>query len=966
MVTLICLGVLVSGANSPAVQQIGLEGAWRLTQTEKKIDVPAAVPGMVQSDLLRAGLIPDPFYRDNSNRVQWVGEQDWSYSRTFIVGPGFLQCRHVVLRCEGLDTLATVSLNGTKLAGTDNMFRTWEFDARSFLRPGTNRIQVDFKPVEPFLKAHQVQAAFPGKSVGGWGYIRKAPFQNGWDFAPKLVTYGIWRKIGLLGWDEGRLTDLEIDQDHQAPDQVKLAVKVSASSGPGEMAKAVVSFHGRPITSGTARLVSGRAELSLTIRHPQLWWPVDMGPHNLYEVRLNLLNSHGVMLDQTERSIGLRTIRWRPKTVNSPLTLEVNGRPFFAKGSNLVPVDAIPTQATPATERRLVEQAVSAHMNLLRLWGGSFYEDDAFFDACDEKGLLCWFEFKFADAAYPSFDPAWLANVTAEAEDNVRRVRHHACLAVYSGNNEVIGFVADKSDPDHMSRSDYDLLFHKTLADVVARLAPGSAYTPGSPEIGDEHDWNVWHGSSSFKSYRDVHGFLSEFGFQAFPVPSSVDRFTVQEDRTSVLSPVMEAHQKNWRDGNNLIVSTFRRSYLKPKDFDSALWLSQIQQATGIATGVEHWRRDWPRSSGSLVWQFNDCWPSVSWSMVDYYGQPKALYYRLKRAYAPVAISGLVDGSGRCQLWAVNDRPTPLLAKVSWDLLDANGKTLRSGTIRATLPAGESSIKLGEIDAGSEIQKFGKQTIFVSARLVAEGEPASEATVAFCEPKDLKLQPPNLQAHVSPDVSGGYRVTLEAARPAFSAWIEFKGYSAKLSDNFIDVMPHHPVSIVVQRQGQGSLIKFASSLQVRSLIDTFAPGTQAVTMVHALADGSILATADDAEIVGDGPILEGGNPSNIGNWTDPGDWLRWAVADAKPGTYRVQASVSIPANEAGSRFTMSVDGSEVTGIVPGTPGWTDYVTISLGTVRVSHSGQIEVTLKPTNMPHEHVMNLQSVLLEPVD
>ena len=213
MVTLICLGVLVSGANSPAVQQIGLEGAWRLTQTEKKIDVPAAVPGMVQSDLLRAGLIPDPFYRDNSNRVQWVGEQDWSYSRTFIVGPGFLQCRHVVLRCEGLDTLATVSLNGTKLAGTDNMFRTWEFDARSFLRPGTNRIQVDFKPVEPFLKAHQVQAAFPGKSVGGWGYIRKAPFQNGWDFAPKLVTYGIWRKIGLLGWDEGRLTDQEYKEE---------------------------------------------------------------------------------------------------------------------------------------------------------------------------------------------------------------------------------------------------------------------------------------------------------------------------------------------------------------------------------------------------------------------------------------------------------------------------------------------------------------------------------------------------------------------------------------------------------------------------------------------------------------------------------------------------------------------------------------------------------------------------------
>ncbi|MCW3062353.1 MAG: glycoside hydrolase family 2 protein [Capsulimonas sp.] len=962
-----CLLGLVMPVASHAVspERVGLEGAWRLTQTDRNLSLPATVPGVVQTDLMAAGKISDPFYRDNNKSSQWVKEVPWSYARSFTVSAGFLKHRQIRLRCEGLDTLATIQVNGKLVAHTDNMFRTWEFDVRPLLHTGDNKIQVVFAPVAPYLEAHVNQAAFPGKPVEthGMGYLRKSPFQPGWDFAPELMTSGIWKKIGLIGWDEARLTDVGVIQDHRSPGRVGLRVEVAADTSAPVKAHVAVLFQGRKVTEADTSLAGGKSISKLTIARPQLWWPVGMGAQNLYDIQVELRDARGAVVDQKTQRFGLHTITWMAKTSKRPLTLAINGRPFFAKGSNWVPEDSLTTRANPARQRRLIDDAINANMNMMRLWGGGYYDGDAFYDEADKRGLLLWSEFKFADASYPAFDPAWMANVKAEAQDNVRRLRNHPSLVVWSGNNEVIGFVADKTDPNHMTHEDYNKLFHGLLADVVRDLSPDAVYTPGSPEAGDDHDWNVWHGSSGFESYRDVHGFMSEFGFQAFPQPRSVQQFTTAADRASVLSPVMEYHQRNWRDGNQLILSTAKRYYRNPKDFDSALWLSQIQQADGVLTGVEHWRRDWPNSTGSLVWQYNDCWPSISWSMMDYYGRPKALWYRIRHAYAPVMLSGQTDGAeGNAQLWVSSDVPKPLRGNVRWALMRMDGTTIEKGMQPVAIPAGTTSVRALSLAKKAAVAKEGAGALLLWSELSVPGQPISTAVLTFAKPKNMTLAAPNIRAKVA-QAGQSYRVTLTATRPALFSWLDLAGMDARFSDNFVHLRPGAPLTITLTPAKKTDLAHIQKALQVRSLYDTYVPGAPATLTVTPKPDGTIVATADDADVDGDA-ALEIGAPNNIGTWADPKTSLLWTVKDVKSGAYTVSMNVACPADEAGSKFVVDVAGQELPSAVPTTGGWTTYIDLPLGTVNVTNSGTIKITLKPTNMQHTRVMNLRSLTLTP--
>lgn len=945
-------------------ERIGLEGAWRLTQVERKIVVPATVPGVVQTDLMRAKLIPDPYFSTNEKKVQWVSDLPWSYSRHFTVPAAFMRKRRIVLRCEGIDTYATVRINGREVARPDNFFRTWEFDVKPFLKAGENTIQVDFETLQSVIQRNKGREARFGKpeQEGGKPYLRKAAFQGGWDFAPKLLTMGIWRPIGLVGWDAARLTDVGVAQDHTKAGQVGLHVKLAADTAGATTAVTTVLFKGRKVAEAKSLFAGGHALANLTVRQPQLWWPNEMGPQNLYDVRVELRDTQGRVVDHGSRRIGLRTVTWIPKTDKNPLGLVVNGRRFFAKGSNWVPYDSL-LRENPAKERALVQKAADAHMNLLRVWGGGYYQNDAFFDACDEKGVLAWFEFGYADSPYPSFDPEWLADVRAEAEDAVRRTRNHPSIAVYSGNNEVIDRVADKTSPWQISREDYTKLFRVTLRDVVHEFAPDAAYTPGSPEIGDDHYWDVWHGSATFASYRQRHGFMSEYGFQAFPVPESVEQFTTPAERTSVETPAMLQHQKNWRDGNALIAGTALRSFRKPKDFDSTLWIGQIQQDDGILTGVEHWRRDWPRSTASLVWQFNDPWPVTSWSMIDYYGRPKALYYGLKRAYAPVALSGIGDASkGTAELWVVNDRARAKTGRLDWTLTRTDGTVLKKGRVSVPIPAGTSSVRAAVLDLSGDLAKQGATNVLLWGTLRTAGEPDSSALITFVKPKELTLADPELKASVVPD-HGAFRVTVASARPALWSWVEVKGLDAQLSDNFIHVRAGQPATIVVRPRPGTSLAAVRKALRVRSLFDTYLPGTEATPVTRPDASGTIVATAEDAEILGETAVFEPGLPGNIGNWTNPKDGLRWKVRGAQPGTYSVEALVSIPDNEAGSRFEIAIDGQKASATVPGTGGWTNYRTVSLGVVRIENAGDAVLTLSPTSMVKGHVMNLRSVTLK---
>lgn len=962
MATLAPSSSLPTGSVLP--QSLSLNGEWRLTQADRKIDVPAIVPGVVQTALLRAGLIPDPYLGENEKEVQWVSDEPWTYSRSITISSEFLGSRRIVMRCEGLDTFATIRINGQEVAKTDNFFRTWELDVKPYLHEGENALRIDFEPLGSFLKRNEGRFGEFDMPIqeGGKPYIRKPGFQGGWDFAPKILTTGIWRKLSLICWDAARLTDVAVAQDHSKPGEVGLTVQVSADVAGATTAHTTVSFKGKKVAESTAVIHGESAESKIAISKPQLWWPNELGPQNLYDVDVELLDKLGKVVDQGKRRIGLRTVTWIPKSDTSPLALVVNGRRIFAKGSNWVPYDSM-LREDPEGERRLIKKAVDAHMNLMRIWGGGYYADDAFFDACDEMGLMAWFEFGYANSPYPSFDPRWLANARIEAEDNVRRTRNHPCLAVYSGNNEVTDRIAEKPSSWQIGVKEYELLFRVTLRDVVNELAPTIPYTPGSPEIGDTHHWGVWHGADGFDAYLKLHGFMSEFGFQAIPVPRTIEAFTTPTERSSFGTPAMLNHQKNWRDAYALMVSTMRRSYRRPKDFDSTIWLSQIQQAAGITLGVEHWRRDWPNSSASLVWQFNDPWPGSSWSMVDYYQRPKALYYRLKQAYAPIALSTVYDAEHeKCEFWVANDRAAGKQGVIEWSLFKLNGDRVRGGRLPAVAKPGTSSNRVATLDLPLTAEARESQILMAVLRM--PGEPDSPSTLLFASPKSLDLAEPRFHASIEAADAGAFRVTVTSPVPALYVWLDVAGADADYSENFFDLQPSRPKTVLVRPHHKSSLAEIRSALRVRSLQDTYSPGEGPSPIVRQGIEGGYNLAAEDADIVGGAAYLEGGSPGNIGNWVKVEDGLNWDVEGLKAGRYRVTAEVAIPDSEAGSEFSFEIQGQKVGGKVPPTGGWYTYKVIELGEIELKAADHVRAHLQPLSKVSEHVMNLRSIRLIP--
>ncbi|HEY3379592.1 MAG TPA: hypothetical protein VGL77_19110, partial [Armatimonadota bacterium] len=472
---------------------ISLTGAWQLQQEGDATVIPAQVPGCVHTDLLQTGLIDDPFYRRQELDVQWVGERNWVYTREFTVPAEMLTRQRVLLHCDGLDTFAQVLLNDTLLGVCDNMFRTWEFDVTPVLRDGVNRLTVQFDSPLPYMA--QQQAIHPLATTqnaphehAGRSYVRKMPCGFGWDWGPALVTCGIWRSLELRAFDVARLRDVSIQQDHSQAGVVELSVVVVVEDlvPPSTCTAAVtLSLQGSMVAETCCPIGADGASAQLTITNPQLWWPRGMGEQPLYQVQVRLLDADGIERDQWVRRIGLRSLRLdrHPDEWGESFQFVANGIPFFAKGGNWIPADAFVTRVTPDTYRALLQSCADANMNMLRVWGGGIYEDDFFYDLCDELGICVWQEFIFACASYPAWDPAFLANVRGEAEDNVRRLRHHASLALWCGNNELemCGYVREDADSqDRMGWTDYRTLFDTLLPDVVTRLDPEHDYWPSS------------------------------------------------------------------------------------------------------------------------------------------------------------------------------------------------------------------------------------------------------------------------------------------------------------------------------------------------------------------------------------------------------------------------------------------------------------------------------------------------------
>ena len=827
------------------MEKISLDGEWTVHQKGSQDRFAASVPGCIHTDLLAAGKIENPYYADNENRLFWIGEKSWVYTRKIIVPKRILEHNQLELVSNGLDTIATITINNKIIGASNNAFRTWRFDIRKALRSGANTITVTFDSTFPTAKKMAKKRAFNAAMVDearleGSNYIRKSQANYGWDWGPRCVTCGIWRSIHIEAFDTARISDVHITQDHGRADQVSLdvAVETVRFAQSSLLALVKIKYKGEKILGAEFPLPRKISSMQMTIKKPKLWWPNGLGEQPLYEVEVTLLNASRNILDQKFLSIGFRELRLvrRPDKWGESFQFEVNGEPFFAKGANWIPADTFVTRITVEQYEHLIVSAAQANMNMLRVWGGGIYEDEKFYELCDRHGICVWQDFMFACAGYPANDKTYMDNVAEEAKDVIRQLRHHPSLALWCGNNELEqGQRAIGKDPTTgvMTWDEYKSLFDKLLASIVKKLDPQRDYWPSSPhspsgdrldfnnpDIGDAHLWEVWHGRKPFEWYRTAtHRFVSEFGFQSFPEPEVVKSYTPVEER-NITSFVMEHHQRS-SIGNQRIIEYLLSWFRLPSGFEMSLWLSQILQGMAIKYAVENWRRIMPRGMGTLIWQLNDCWPVASWSSIDYPGNWKALHYMARDFYAPLLVSGIEDSKkGSVEVFVTNDYRTPKEGIVGWILTDTGGETVEEGTIPVIIAARKSK-RVGILKLENHVKEPGARNLMLWLTLDIDGERVSDNFVSFEKPKHLSLKDPKLTTRINVLDGGEYKVTVSAKRPALWTWLDLDSVTASYSDRFFHLGPKQKLEVLVRPKRKLRPDLFEKKLGAFSLYDTY-------------------------------------------------------------------------------------------------------------------------------------------------
>ena len=866
-IAVVC-GLLVGGAlgmgNESADAQVrparnavqALDHGWQFRQVtagaeqDEKGWLPATVPGDVHLDLLANKKIPDPFFRDNEAKLQWIENESWEYRLSFDVIPAFLSRSNVDLVFDGLDATAQVYLNGTQVLAADNMFRIWRVPVKGHLHVGKNLLRVVFpSPIKAAAAVAALDPWQPQTKTEPKTYVRKAAYEYGWDWGPKFVTSGIWRMVRLEAWDKVRIADFVIRQHDVSREVAHVSAEVEIEASTAGSAQVTVQYtdNARPMTEiATVNFHAGRnvIDLPIEIRQPKLWFPAGYGDQALYEFTAQV--GTGVMpAEQRKVKAGLRTIELHraPDQWGRSFELIVNGIPVFAKGADVIPFDSFPNRVTEADYRRILESARDANMNMIRHWGGGYYETDEFYQICDELGIMVWQDFMFGNDWQPgTYD--FKLNVEAEADDQVRRLRNHPSIVVWCGNNETEGAIhwagrdGLPADVRYQMWQDYLTVFSGILNRVVARLAPETPYWPSSPssdyealsdhyQSGDAHIWDVWHGRVPFSTYETHHArFVTEYGFQSFPEMNTVEAFTEPEDRTGIFTAVMLAHQKN-NEGNDIIHNYLLKDYSEPKDFQSFLYVSQVLQAEGIKIGAEHFRRSRPETMGSIFWQLNDCWPVASWSSIDYYGHWKALQYYARRFYAPVLVSPHVE-DGSLKVYIVSDKVKGESATLRVRLMDFDGKVLLEESHAVDVTPLASKVYLDcplkkLADAGAA----DTSRVFVVADLTEGGAQVSRNLAYLAPVKEVHLKPAELKIETS-GANGSYKLSVTSPVLARSVSISAGSLDVKLSDNYFDILPGDTIQIVATTTS--TLDKLKAQLKVISLTDAFSTGGQGATV----------------------------------------------------------------------------------------------------------------------------------------
>ena len=817
-------------AAARSVKTLSLDGAWTLVRPSTGETHDAVVPGCVHLDLQRAGVLASLDWRDNEALQQGLDAETWVYEREFILEETGIAVGELV--CEGLDTLATVRINGSVVLEADNMFREWRFSVGAHLRPGRNVISATFHSTLPVIAAGQARRPLREWNIYfdrhcGRGYVRKMACAYGWDWGPVAPTAGIWKSLRLEFTQAARFTDLHIRQQH---DGGRVLLNVAWQNEGVGQTRLEVWREGKLVAETSASSADSQAQLKIT--QPELWWPVDMGAQPLYELRAILRDAATGTEDVWSRRIGLRFLRLRRDAdeIGESFAFEINGRPFFCKGANWVPHRIFLPEITRADYARLLQDTADSHMNMLRVWGGGIYESDDFYELCDELGILVWQDFLFACGVYPSWEPAFMENVAAEARDNIRRLRHHPSLALWCGNNELEGAFGGKND---YSWVEYGALFDKLLPGIVAELDPDTAYWPGSPHSpvgnrdecnsdnsGDTHHWSVFFGRQSFESQRNWRcRFMSEYGFQSFPELRTVEAFTEPGDR-ALMSRIMDYRQRS-EVGNQVILSYLIDWFQLPQDFSATLILSQISQSLCVRYAAEHLRRIQPRCQGVLYWQINDIWPCASWSSIDSFGRWKVLQYEARRFFAPVLVSIEEDlAASSARIHVSNQSPDADVLAVRWQITDTDGRVLVEGGAPVSL-ASQSGGYVSDLDARPLLAHLHPHDLMVWAWVSREGRTLSRAWAPLARPKHLSLARPQLRVEVEGD-----EIVLSCEKPAAYVSLSLEGEDAIFSDNFFALHPAEPRRIGITR-GPG-LAAVAKKLRVQSLADWTSERTDAL------------------------------------------------------------------------------------------------------------------------------------------
>jgi len=832
-----------------------LDKGWNFHQMGKADGewLPATVPGDVHLDLLANKKIGDPFFRDNESKLQWIEKEGWEYKLNFEVAADMLGHRNVELVFDGLDGASEVELNGHRLLDTHNSFRTWRVAAKEWLKAGRNELLVRFPaPGGVADKLATEDPWFAKTKVDSKTYLRKPAYEYGWDWGPRFVTSGIWKPIHVEGWDKARVEDFAVRQPDVTKQVAHLNAQVEVESAVEGEADVTISY----TANGKAEEAKSRVavhpgrnmvQVPFEIRNPKLWYPVGYGAQPRYEFTASVAID-GSEVASKKLKTGLRSIvldrhldQW-----GRSFQLVVNGIPVFGKGADVIPFDSFPNRVGTAQYRRILESAVAANMNMIRMWGGGYYESDEFFDICDELGIMVWQDFEFGNDWQPG-NYSFKLNIEAEAEDQVKRLRNHPSLVLWCGNNETeiaMGWAprpALPADVRYQMWQDYLTEFSGILPRVVAKLDSEIPYWPSSPSAdyepvsdkfhtGDDHIWDVWHGRVPFSTYETHHTrFATEYGFQSFPEMRTVESFTEPGDRTGIFTPVMLVHQKN-NEGNDIIHNYLLKDYQEPKDFESFLYVSQVLQAEGIKIGAEHFRRSKPETMGSIFWQLNDCWPVASWSSIDYYGRWKALQYYAKRFYAPVLVSPHVE-DGAVKAYVVSDKTEAQSLTLRLRLMDFTGKVLLEESKNVTVDPLSSKVLLEWplkklADAGAR----DTSKVVVVADLVKGNDLVSQNLVYIAPTKEVHLPAAQLKVETT-GAAGKYTVRISSPVLARSVYLSFGKVDAEVSDNYFNILPGESLAVTVKTKASAEELK--SSLKVVSLVDAFPNGGSGGAVMRA-------------------------------------------------------------------------------------------------------------------------------------